>query len=252
MTSWTTATASERGEMHERQGIPNEDHVRVSDDGTVVSVADGHGAPSYTRAERGSRLATAAAVELLQPVPTDLTELPDRLVRRWRELVAEDVDADPPPVDELRGGEPHRLYGTTLLATAVSSWGLVLVQLGDGDILLGRQDRSGAEQPIPPTPYARSNATDSLVQDDAAERVRIAVVEDLPAFVLLATDGLEASTTGDDWSDLVVTDLHEALAGRDPATLDRLLADRCRRAATEGGDDTTMALLAADALLGGT
>lgn len=242
MTTWITATATVRGSLHDRAGHPNEDHARVSPDGSVVAVADGHGAERYTRADRGAALATAAALDVLQPRPLDLDELPRALVDRWHELVAADVDADPPSTDELQGGPPHHLYGTTLLAAATTADGLVLVQLGDGDILLGHRGEDRAHVPIPPREYALANATDSMVQDDAADNVRTALVADRPDFVVLASDGLEAASGRRGWRDAVVAELWQQLPGRDPGSLERLLDDRCRRSADTGGDDTTIGL----------
>ena len=256
MQDWIAATASRRGAHHEHAGRPNEDHARADLDTPpgVVTVADGHGAPQYTRADRGSRLATRAAVEVLRSHHDDLAGLPQALVDRWRELVAADVDDDPPGRDELGRRAPHELYGTTLLAVADLPDRLLLVQLGDGDTVVARCDGE-VRRPIPAVDYAMPNATDSLVQDDAADVVRVAQVardEFDPHLVLLATDGLDAARPGRSWHADVVGELCAELDGLAGDQLDGVVDAWCRDAADDGGDDSTIAVLVARDLLGPT
>lgn len=259
MQDWIAATASRRGAHHEHAGRPNEDHARADLDTTpaVVTVADGHGAPQYTRADRGSQLATQAAVEVLRSHHDDLDGLPKALVERWRELVAADVEEQPPPREEVGRGEPHELYGTTLLAAADLGDRLLLVQLGDGDTILARcgGEHGEVRRPIPPVQYAFPNATDSLVQPDAADVVRLAQVDhdefgaDL---LLLATDGLDAARPGRSWHTAAARELCDQVRGLAAGALDEVVDTWCADAAEAGGDDTTMALLASTRVLGGT
>lgn len=261
MTTWVAATGSVRGAHHEHSGAPNEDHARTVTDGavTIATVADGHGAPQYTRADRGSRLATRAAVEVLSEVPArptdaDLEGLPQTLVERWRTLVADDLADDPPTAGEIGRHDPQMLYGTTLLAGAQLEGGLLLVQLGDGDIVLGRCDdpEPATHRPIPPVQYAFPGATDSLVQDDADEDVRVALVtaDDFdPEVVLLATDGLDAANRGRRWHAEVMAATCRRLGATAADELEATVQAWCREPARVGGDDTTMALLARPHLL---
>lgn len=261
MATLLTASGSVRGAHHEHSGAPNEDHARTRADGpTIVTVADGHGAPHYTRADRGSRLATRVAVEVLaevhpQPATTDLEQLPGLLVDRWRTLVDDDIAADPPAPGEAGRHGPHTLYGTTLLAGVDLPAGLLLVQLGDGDIVLGRCDRQETRRPIPAVEYAFSSATDSLVQENAEEHVRVALVtpDDFdPEVVLLATDGLDAARRGRDWHADVMAETCQRLQATTAEELDAAVQEWCREPARAGGDDTTMALLVRPQLLSGS
>lgn len=262
MATWAAATGSVRGAHHEHSGAPNEDHARTQtgDAATIVTVADGHGAPQYTRAERGSRLATRVAVEVLsevppQPTTADLERLPRTLVERWRTLVDDDLAADPPAPGEAGRHGSSTLYGTTLLAGVDLAAGLLLAQLGDGDILLGRCDGPATRRPIPAVEYAFSSATDSLVQDDAADHVRLALVtaDDFdPEVVLLATDGLDAARRGRDWHAGVMAETCQRLRGTATDELGAAVQEWCREPARAGGDDTTMALLVRPHLLAGS
>ncbi len=262
MSTWVAGTGSVRGAHHEHSGAPNQDHARTRVDGTaaIVAVADGHGAPQYRRAERGSRLATQAALEVLagvaaaaaEPGDPDLQRLPVALVDRWRQLVADDLERDPPAPAEAGRHQPHNLYGTTVLAAAQLADGLLLTQLGDGDILLGRCDQPGARRPIPAVEYGFPGATDSLVQDDAADRVRVALVatgDFDPEVVLLATDGLDAARPGREWHADVLAETCQRLGTVRTGELDAAMGEWCREPARSGGDDTTMAVLVRPHLL---
>lgn len=263
MTTWVAATGSVRGAHHEHSGAPNEDHARTrtGQEPVIVTVADGHGAAQYTRAERGSRLATRAAVEVLaevpsRPTPADLERLPQTLVDCWRTLVADDLSDDPPSAGEVVRHRPQVLYGTTLLAAAQLEGGLLLVQLGDGDTVLGRCDspQPTTRRPIPAVEYAFTSATDSLVQDDAEDHVRVALVaaDDFePEVVLLATDGLDAARRGRGWHAEVMAETCQRLRATTPDALGDAVQEWCREPARAGGDDTTMALLVRPHVLAG-
>lgn len=246
---WIAATATTRGRHHVARGQPNEDHASTTTDGVVIAaVADGHGAPTYTRAERGSRLATATALDVLgDPPPAE--ELPGLLVTGWRDRVAADVDDDAPPRSETRGQPAHVLYGTTLLAARVlDDDRLLLAQLGDGDVLLwSATDGVALPLPNPETPFP--NATDSLVQGDAPSSVRTAVT-DAPDLVLLATDGLEAARRAPGWEQAAMQQLRDDLIEAGADGVQDVLQRWTEDGAAAGGDDTTLAVLVRRELFG--
>lgn len=249
---WIAATATARGRHHEATGLPNEDHARVStehDDVVLGTVADGHGAPTYTRAKRGSRLACDAALEVLSD-PPEQSQLAAVLVEAWRARVAEDVRDDPPPRQETRGQPEHVLYGTTVLGARIEPDRALLAQLGDGDLLLWSRQH-GTTRPLPNPPTAFPNATDSLVQTDAIDNVRTTVVEP-PDLVLLATDGLEAARSGPEWAAATMQELHDELVDGGPDDLAQVLQRWAQDAAQSGGDDTTLAVLLRRDLLHGS
>jgi hypothetical protein len=125
--TWAAVQASVRGASHARRDLPNQDATGASPPGTTVvaAVADGHGDPRCCRADRGSRLAVRAALDVLLGVPARLGDsarandallhdvvVPD-LVAAWQRLVEQDAAADPLTADEvaLTTGSPVGVPG---------------------------------------------------------------------------------------------------------------------------------------------
>lgn len=83
---------------------------------------------------------------------------------------------------------PLSAYGTTLLAALIIEEGIVLLQLGDGDMRLYYQ-----KEPmnfIIPSPLMYGNATHSLASSDALEHMQIVFTDTIPDFIFLSTDGI--------------------------------------------------------------
>ena len=158
---WHVVTASVRGASHVRAHLPNQDAVHWTANRsrlTVMAVADGHGSAESFRSDVGSRLAVTTAAEVL--LSFDAGEEPDvladrvasagpaALVAAWTAAVEDHLEDHPfgpdDPVAQL-GGNPFLAYGSTLLAAVVVPGRIVLLQLGDGDFLLHRRRREGAE-----------------------------------------------------------------------------------------------------------
>jgi hypothetical protein len=268
--SWATLTASERGAAHQTSGLPNQDAVQARPAGphaVVAAVADGHGHRRHFRSATGAALAVTvacqAAAELA--VRLDAYEAAEQLesealgtlvptiTGRWRAAVADHLAAQPFTDQEqavrTRGDDPLIAYGTTLLlAVAACRW-LVLVQIGDGDIV-GIQPGGRALLPVPSDPSLDGLQTTSLCAPRAEEDFRVAVV-DLSSTallgVLLATDGYGNAQAADPWADAVSADLAGLIGGQSQEWLAAQLPAWASRCASADGsaDDTTIALLIA-------
>src|SRR5947209_2067723 len=110
---WRVLGCSVRGASHRRAGVPNQDAIAWAQppdaaSGTILSVADGHGAAASFRSATGSTLAVQAAIRLLteflgehagsdpdQLLAAAVRELPRELGARWRIAVAEDAARNP-------------------------------------------------------------------------------------------------------------------------------------------------------------
>ncbi len=268
--SWLALTASQRGAAHEAMGLPNQDAVavhQVSPGAVAVAVADGHGHHRHFRSARGSELAVTVAGPAAAGLAARLDELgtagqiesqalgslvPD-LVGRWRDAVHDDLAARPFSAEEsehrFRGDDALIAYGSTLLlAIAAPRW-LVLVQIGDGDIVAVQPD-GRALLPVPGDPSLDGRQTTSLCGPEAERDFRAGVV-DMSATalsgVLLATDGYGNAQVADPWAEAVSADLAQLISDRPRQWLAGQLPSWAGRCASADGsaDDTTVALLLA-------
>jgi hypothetical protein len=266
---WLALTASQLGAAHLTTGLPNQDAVaarQVRPDVLVVAVADGHGHRRHFRSARGSQLAVTVACEAAQdlaarldgyqtaaPIESEaLGTLVPAITGKWRDAVREDVAADPftPREQASRGGDdPLIAYGSTLLLAIAGRRWLVLVQIGDGDIM-GIQPDGRPLLPVPRDPSLDGQQTTSLCGPRAEDEFRAAVVDTstTPLLgVMLATDGYGNAQVADPWTDAVSADLAELINDRPPEWLAGQLplwASHCA-SADGSADDTTIALLIA-------
>jgi len=267
---WLALTASQLGAAHQATGLPNQDAVAARQaraDVLIVAVADGHGHRRHFRSARGSQLAVAVACEAAQelaarldgfqtaaPIESEaLGTLVPAITGEWRDAVREDVAADPFTSREeaSRGGsdDPLIAYGSTLLLAIAGRRWLVLVQIGDGDIM-GIQPDGRPLLPVPRDPSLDGQQTTSLCGPGAEDEFRAAVVDTstTPLLgVMLATDGYGNAQVADPWADAVSADLAELINDRPPQWLAGQLplwASRCA-SADGSADDTTIALLIA-------
>jgi len=266
---WLVLTASQLGAAHLTAGLPNQDAVaarQVRPDVLVVAVADGHGHRRHFRSARGSQLAVTVACEAAQdlaarldgyqtaaPIESEaLGTLVPAITGKWRDAVREDVAADPftPREQASRGGDdPLIAYGSTLLLAIAGRRWLVLVQIGDGDIM-GIQPDGRPLLPVPRDPSLDGRQTTSLCGPHAEDEFRAAVVDTstTPLLgVMLATDGYGNAQVADPWTDAVSADLAELINDRPPEWLSGQLplwASRCA-SADGSADDTTITLLIA-------
>jgi hypothetical protein len=233
---WLALTASQLGAAHQTTGLPNQDAVaarQVRPDVLVVAVADGHGHRRHFRSARGSQLAVTVACDAAQ-------ELAARL---------DGCQTAAPIESEALGTLVPAITGSTLLLAIAGRRWLVLVQIGDGDIM-GIQPDGRPLLPVPRDPSLDGQQTTSLCGPRAEDEFRAAVVDTstTPLLgVMLATDGYGNAQVADPWTDAVSADLAELINDRPPEWLAGQLplwASRCA-SADGSADDTTIALLIA-------
>jgi hypothetical protein len=212
--------------LHVRHGVPNQDAINWSPregsaPAAVMAVADGHGSNRCFRSKTGAAIAVSVGFDLLTGVITDgggeeqaPAWLPRRLADGWSEAVAADLARTPfTPAElghledkegpaarrELLAG-PALAYGTTLMLAGANERGVLVLQVGDGDILTV-SDAGVVARPLPPDPHSVGNATASLARASAGQDARVgwlpATTGELPALVLASTDGYANSFEDD-------------------------------------------------------
>jgi len=256
--TWIIGGASARGATHLRTGRPNQDAViwspAAGQGGRIVgAVSDGHGAKAYFRSDVGSRLAVETARALLvarfDNDAHDDGALAGDILRVWRESVEAHLDQNPYPDDMPAQSEPRLSpYGATLLTIAADDGDITVLQIGDGDLMLGYPD-GRVERPLRADVGLSGEETYSLCQDDAETRFRVASLwrapdQPWPDFALLASDGVAKSYPDDAAFANAVARIRE-LAISDWAGLLAGLSDWLSELSSKGsGDDATLCLAA--------
>ncbi len=277
---WQVIGRSIRGASHIRSGQPNQDAIHWklasgSPGKLILAISDGHGSAKCFRSQYGAELAVRACIEesevFLRPqdgspklslIKREATEyLPQRIVRRWKKLVEEHLQANPvssqdldtairtstSPTNELELNEnPLLWYGATLLAVVMTDTFSVYLQLGDGEILTV-SDGGDVRRIIPPDDRLLGNETTSLCSRTAWQDFRVVFqVQYLsaPALILLSTDGYINSFTDAGQFLEVGSDLLEMIRNAGIEAVDGELQGWLAEASHQGsGDDITLGIV---------
>jgi serine/threonine protein phosphatase PrpC len=228
---WRHVEKSVEGASHTLSKKPNQDRILFyspsesgSDFPLILAIADGHGSEKYLRSDKGAEFAVTTAIELckdLEKYPWDtikdrknISVLCRKIVQKWLERVAADLQSSPLSDDEKRLVYPKKglthdesdepdsdvfftAYGTTLLITAIYSTGILYIQIGDGDILVFDQN-GDLKKPIPEDDRLLGNETTSMCQSEAWLDFRTLSVtvrdnDEFPALILMSSDGYKNS-----------------------------------------------------------
>ena len=197
-----TFAFSQIGASHTATARPCQDYSVScqTDDYALAVVADGHGGAAYFRSDRGSRMATEAAVAVLTEFLShtdNMNALPEgnwqrqvasALIAEWQQRITADYQQDP-----FAEATDHwqKAYGTTLIVALCTQQRFFGMQIGDGHcVAIG--NRNTAEQPIPWDKRCFLNRTTSLCDRDALNELRFCFrnIKSMRA-VFVSTDGAE-------------------------------------------------------------
>lgn len=259
--AWQAAVASVRGAVHRRRRQPNQDAVAQQaatplHPWSIIAVADGHGSAACPRSRTGARMAVRCAVAALHSFALQCRYSPamaeaflaarwsDALIRSWREAVA--VHHKRAPLAGYESDTPWLAYGTTLLAALALPRMLLVMQLGDGDMLAA--GRHGVVPVMPPCVTGMvGEETASLCLPDASRWMRTAVLpveENGPDLILLATDGYAKSFASREDFLQVAGDLRASRERCSWPALRRALPGWLRETTEAGsGDDISVGIL---------
>lgn len=198
----------------------------------TMAVADGHGAEVFCRAHLGARFACESACEVLAQA-TSFENSHRRIKEVFDRKVSEDLAANPLTDEEaaLMNILPaYCAYGTTLICVHITPAGIYRLHIGDGELHI--LNHSGKFFPSLPRDAKTIDGPSSMIDKDACESMRwdFTPAEELPAAVILYTDGYEAGMNHP-WEILEVLNSHKGLPDIFPE--DILLAG-------DNGDDQTI------------
>lgn len=292
--TWRVLSRSVRGSSHRRDGRPNQDAfaslpLEGFGPSVVVAIADGHGSPRYMRSDLGARMAASVAAQLCEEfVQRDFQdvgqvktqadeELGRNIVKEWRRRVDSHLKGSPLAQNELSSLDesgrkqlqehPFVAYGSTFIAASVTQSFLLLLQLGDGDVLCVSSEGQ-VSRPIDKDPSLVGNETTSLgglrrqkggdgaLSDpwrDIVSRVIPLGEGQGPALVMLSTDGYSNSFSTESAPDSftrVAGDMFKAIREEGAEAVEDDLFEWMRETSDKGsGDDVTVALLWRPAML---
>lgn len=206
---------SVRGASHVRSGMPCQDNYRIeeiSEDISVIAVADGHGSEKSPKSRSGSRIAVNVFCSVMKKYLQNYAGASDDLVtylnrdgelrfaqeicEEWQRRVRDSFNKskEEKPISEdgsVRWKDVYRMYGTTLLGLLIAPTFIFAFQIGDGDIVLVDQDQVS---PVVEAEKFLGTETHSLSKPDAWRKAvtavrRRAVSAGTPYLYMLSTDG---------------------------------------------------------------
>jgi serine/threonine protein phosphatase PrpC len=250
------------GASHIRRGTKCQDaSLSLSEKGSAIAaVADGHGSEAYFRSDIGAHFAAetavSAAADFIKKITPDmltdvasvnkqLIQLEKCIIMRWGDMVAEHAKQFPftdeeQALFESTKDEIYSVYGTTLIAAAVTPSYWFAFQIGDGKCA-ALSDGLWTE-PVPWDEKCFLNATTSICDRRAVDEFRHYFSGTLPAAVFLCTDGVCDSYGSADDLFLVYSKTAETFArsgfARTKKTVERMLPAITSKGS---GDDVSLA-----------
>ena len=185
----------------------------------IIAVGDGHGSKNYDLSEFGSQIVVETIVDelvkfyqyfldnkeelgqkfdMLKMLKSDFPKL---VVRKWKENVIKHYESyygmDNAIIDESEKIKIIKRYGTTGLFAFIVPEGVVIGQIGDGDILIVNEEK--VESPLPVSNELIANVTYSMTSKEAHFLWNINQINiESRTMLILSTDGLSNSYARDE------------------------------------------------------
>ena len=215
-----------KGATHVRNQMPCQDKkkiVKISDEITIIALADGHGSSKCPRSDRGSMIAVNSFYHIMKKYleiygedEEDITHLMTFLNREGDVRFAQDVceewqarvkqsfyknkvEGMTNEDGSIKWPSVFSLYGTTLLGMLITDSFVFSFQIGDGDISAVTKD---AVEPLVEPEKFLGTETHSLSKPDAWRKAvasvhRLELDSQEPYMYMLSTDGFANSYTSD-------------------------------------------------------
>lgn len=266
--TWEVWGASTRGASHVRKGMRNQDAIGFlpASHGSprcALVVSDGHGGKAHPLSHLGSRFAVectlAALGDLLESEADDpcnlsedqRAELVVRIHQHWIGRVT--AHANSQGIDPDLLNEVLVPYGATLVAAAISERHILVLQIGDGDILIGSSVHAPSKA-LADDAGLFGEETYSLCRLDAPSSARSASLprsgpDGEQNFVMLSTDGLAKSFAGDAEFLAIGRHYRDMISNGGPASVAEGLGAWLANVTAQGsGDDIALGFLVGSGL----
>jgi len=280
---WRVIWKSVKGTSHIRSGLPNQDAIsfsvsnHISGLPLIVAISDGHGSAKSFRSHVGSEFAVKESISIILEIfdeyykndiqnysfiKNELADrLPKKIVQAWRRNVEIHVQKNPFTSDELSKllakeginaiqtiqDNIYVVYGATLLIAAVTDHFMFYLQLGDGDIL-NVFNNGATVKVIPRDEKFIANETTSLCSNSSWNEFKfkfqtISSEADLPALILLSSDGYSNSFRDDDNFLKVGNDILEIIKNDGVKYIADNIETWLNASSEKSGDDVTLGII---------
>lgn len=164
--------------------------------GVICVIADGHSGEFFTNSHKGSQFACEAAIEILKKYENKNKEqikslieeksLQVEICNKWKEFVLQDMKKNLPMIFKYN----YFKYGTTLLITMIKDDYIFCLKLGDGEILIKKDNNMKKVF----TSYNK-NIVDCLAEEKAYDKMtcKIIDIESNISNIVIYSDGFENS-----------------------------------------------------------
>ena len=168
------------------------------DEGIICTIADGHSGEFFTFSHKGARFACESAIEITKKyINEDIDNISSLLQNnkiqmdicdKWRAFVEEDFKENLPRAYKLN----YFKYGTTLLVSVITYKYKLFLKLGDGDILINKNNE------YKKILYThKNNIVDCIAEENAYNKMQYKVEEsddlDKNYSMIMYSDGFENS-----------------------------------------------------------
>ena len=215
---------SVKGATHIRNGQPLQDSFKIleiSEDLTIISVADGHGSEKSPKSKSGSQIAVNTFCKIMSQYLVNYaydldalitylnregdTKFAQEICEEWQKRVRESFykSGEEKPLkddSEVNWKAVYQMYGTTLLGLLITKEFIFAFQIGDGDIVLVDAESVST---VVETEKILGTETHSLSKQDAWRNAvtsirRKEAEEGKPYLYMLSTDGFINSYISED------------------------------------------------------
>jgi len=202
-----------KGYAHIKDKKPCQDYSACYQDKerTIITCCDGHGGAQYIRSQLGSKMASTSVLNVLLSVTPSMLHREKKedlenkiklsILCEWNRMIEENLskkkirrqdlkDLDEDQIDALKIN-PTKAYGTTLTGALLLENKLLVVGIGDTEVISFRKGKMTRVLEDDDDPVG--NVTYSMCQEDAYSYLRVKVLDFKTLDgIILCTDGLSS------------------------------------------------------------
>jgi serine/threonine protein phosphatase PrpC len=281
LSSWNVIGASVQGPYHKNKGQLNQDAIGWSQKKpgqlpVILSVADGLGDEMFFRSGKGSQFAVDASIEICnrhirkihgwrEGALRDL--LLNEIIECWNQKIFEDLKSNPfSPEEELLSTKyvQHLLskipegkgidqsifirsypYSTTLNTVIVTREAIIVLQVGDGDIVIVREDGSTKEVFSLKMDCGRVIPLSYPNVRDSCNVCRRYMVRARPLIIYLSSDGYSAGYDSSkvDFDEVIAFEFHSKIQEFSTADIQNAMPGLLEELSQGSLDDLTLGII---------